>query len=130
MLGQAQWEWLEMALKREADFRILGTSIQLLAKGHGWEGWGNLPLERQRLLNLLAENSNSNLIVISGDRHLGGIYRLSTKEGIEVVEITSSSMNKPGRITNEPGPLRLGGMYARENFGHIRINFQRRKANI
>ena len=58
MLGQAQWKWLEMALKREADLRILGTSIQLLAESPGWERWGNLPLERQRLLNLLAQYSN------------------------------------------------------------------------
>ena len=130
MLGQDQWKWLEVALKREADLRILGTSIQLLAKGHRWERWGNLPLERQRLLNLLAQNSNSNLIVISGDRHLGGIYSLRTKEGIEFLEITSSSMNKPGRNTNEPGPLRIGEMYAGENFGLIRIDFQRRKADI
>ena len=130
MLGQDQWKWLEVALKREADLRILGTSIQLLAEGHGWERWGNLPLERQRLLNLLAQNSNSNLIVISGDRHLGGIYSLLTKEGIEFLEITSSSMNKPGRNTNEPGPLRIGEMYAGENFGIIRIDLQRRKADI
>ena len=130
MLGQAQWKWLTMVLKKDVDFRILGTSIQLLAEGHGWERWGNLPLERQRLLNLLAQNSNSNLIVISGDRHLGGIYSLRTKGGIEFLEITSSSMNKPGRNTNEPGPLRIGDMYAGENFGIIRIDFQRRNADI
>ena len=39
-------------------------------------------------------------------------------------------MNKPGRNTNEPGPLRIGGMYAGENFGIIRIDFQRRKTDI
>ena len=130
MLGKDQWKWLEMALKREVDLRILGTSIQLLAEGHGWERWGNLPLERERLLNLLAENSNSSLIVISGDRHLGGIYKLSTKYGIEFVEITSSSMNKPGSYTNEPGPLRIGGIYPKENFGIIRIDLRRKRANI
>ena len=130
MLGQDQWKWLEVALKREADLRILGTSIQLLAEGHGWERWGNLPLERQRLLNLLAQNSKNNLIVISGDRHLGGIYSLRTKGGLEFLEITSSSMNKPGRNTNEPGPLRIGRMYAGENFGIIRIDLERRKADI
>ena len=130
MLGEDQWKWLEVALKKEVDLRIIGTSIQLLAEGHGWECWNNLPLERQRLLNLLAKYSNSNLIVISGDRHLGGMYSLQTKEGIEFLEITSSSMNKPGRNTNEPGPLRIGEMYAEENFGIIRIDFQRRKAYI
>ena len=39
-------------------------------------------------------------------------------------------MNLPGMSTNEPGPLRIGEMYAGENFGLIRINFQRRKADI
>ena len=130
MLGEYQWKWLEAALNKKADLRILGTSIQLLAEGHGWECWGNLPLERQRLLTLLAKYSNSNLIVISGDRHLGGMYSLRTNEGIEFLEITSSSMNKPGRNTNEPGPLRIGEMYAGENFGLLRIDFQRKRANI
>ena len=130
MLGQAQWKWLTKALKREADLKILGTSIQLLAEGHGWERWGNQPLERQRLLNLLAENSNNNLIVISGDRHLGGIYRYRTIEGFEFLEITSSSMNLPGRSSYEPGPLRIGEIYAGENFGLIRVDFQRRRVNI
>jgi len=130
MLGQAQWKWLTLALKKEVDLRILGTSIQLLAEGHGWERWGNLPLERQKLLNLLAQNSKKNLIVISGDRHLGGMYSLHTKEGIEFLELTSSSMNKPGRSTNEPGPLRIGEMYAGENFGIIRIDFKGSKADI
>ena len=39
-------------------------------------------------------------------------------------------MNKPGRHTNEPGPLRIGEMYAGENFGLIRIDFQRKIADI
>jgi len=76
------------------------------------------------------KNSNNNLIVISGDRHMGGIYRLRTKEGIEFLEITSSSMNLTSRSSYEPGPLRIGEIYAGENFGLIRIDFQRRRANI
>ena len=39
-------------------------------------------------------------------------------------------MNLPSRISYEPGPLRIGEIYARENFGLIRINFQMRRANI
>ena len=58
------------------------------------------------------------------------MYSLRTNEGIEFLEITSSSMNKPGRNTNDPGPLRIGEMYAGENFGLLRIDFQRKRANI
>jgi hypothetical protein len=61
---------------------------------------------------------------------LGGIYRFRTIEGFEFLEITSSSMNLPSGISYEPGPLRIGEIYARENFGLIRINFQMRRANI
>ena len=39
-------------------------------------------------------------------------------------------MNLPSRSSYEPGPLRIGKIYAGENFGLIRINFQRRRANI
>jgi len=39
-------------------------------------------------------------------------------------------MNLPGRNTSEPGPLRIGEMYAGENFGIIKIDFHRRKADI
>ena len=60
----------------------------------------------------------------------GGIYRFRTIEGFEFLEITSSSMNLPSRISYEPGPLRIGEIYARENFGLIRIDFQMRRANI
>ena len=39
-------------------------------------------------------------------------------------------MNLPGRSTNEPGSLRIGEIYPKENFGLIRVDFQRRRANI
>ena len=63
---------------------------------------------------------------------MGGVYRFSTIEGFEFLEITSSSMNLPSGISYEPepSPLRIGEIYARENFGLIRINFQMRRANI
>ena len=51
-------------------------------------------------------------------------------EGIELFEITSSSMNLPSLISHEPGPLRKGEIYTRENFGMISIDFQMRRVNI
>jgi alkaline phosphatase D len=49
MLGEAQWRWLEERFKEPGDLRLIVSSIQVLAEGHGWERWGNLPLEGQRL---------------------------------------------------------------------------------
>jgi len=130
MLGKIQWKWLIKALEREADVRIIGTSIQLLAEGHGWERWGNFPHQRKKLLKLLAKTSKNKVIVISGDRHLGGIYKLISRNGATIYEITSSSMNMPSRIQHENGPLRIGDIYTRENFGIIRIDLKKKRIKI
>ena len=50
MLGAAQWQWLEAQLRQPAEVRLLVSSIQVLAEGHRWERWGNLPAERERLV--------------------------------------------------------------------------------
>ena len=59
MLGEAQWAWLAERLREPADLRLLVSSIQVLAEGHGWERWGNLPAERERLIRLIAETEPS-----------------------------------------------------------------------
>ena len=130
MLGKIQWKWLIKALEREVDVRVIGTSIQLLAEGHRWERWGNFPNERKKLLKLLSKTSNNKAIVISGDRHLGGIYKFIDRNGSTIYEITSSSMNMPSRIQHENGPLRIGDIYSQENFGIIRMNLKLKSVNI
>ena len=37
MLGDVQWSWLEQKMATEVDRRIIVSSIQFLAMGHGWE---------------------------------------------------------------------------------------------
>ncbi len=53
LLGEAQWAWLETQLQVDADIRLIGSSIQLLADFTGWETWANFPQERQRFFGLL-----------------------------------------------------------------------------
>ena len=53
MLGEAQWAWLDEQLRRPADLRVIASSIQVVADEHGWETWGNLPRERDRLVQLI-----------------------------------------------------------------------------
>ena len=55
-LGERQWKWLNNSMKEEADVRILVSSIQVIADGHGYEKWGNLPIEKLRLFNLIDKN--------------------------------------------------------------------------
>ncbi len=120
MLGAAQWAWLEEQLREPADVRLVVTSIQVHADGHGWEAWRTMPLERQRLYDLIGETSAEGVIFVSGDRHSSGLYVRDDVAPYPLYEITSSSLNMSfSDENNEPGPHRIGDMYALENFGVI-----------
>jgi alkaline phosphatase D len=124
MLGKAQWAWLRQQLEQPAEVRLIVSSIQVLAEGHGWERWGNLPQERARLLALLDEIGASGVILLSGDRHVGGLYRRPAGAGgSDLHEITSSGLNMSYPAASEAGPLRLGALYGAANFGTIDIDW-------
>jgi alkaline phosphatase D len=125
MLGKAQWNWLEEELSQNNDLNIIVSSIQVIPTNHGFEKWGNFPHERSRLLKLI-EDSKVPTIIVSGDRHKAGIY----KKG-DVIELTSSSMNKPlpnyiskiwDLLNKETDAHLIGDMYYPENYGILSIN--------
>ena len=115
ILGNAQWTWLENELKSDFDFLFIFSSIQIIAKDHRFEKWSNFPIERAKLFELL-EQFNDKTILFSGDRHRAGIYR---KNGI--IEVTSSSMNKPGSSFSETDSYLIGKTYPQENYGVLEI---------
>ncbi len=115
ILGNAQWTWLENELKSDFDFLFIFSSIQIIAKDHRFEKWSNFPNERAKLFELL-EKFNDKTILFSGDRHRAGIYR---KNGI--IEVTSSSMNKPGSSFSETDSYLIGKTYPQENYGVLEI---------
>ena len=115
ILGNAQWTWLENELKSDFDFLFIFSSIQIIAKDHRFEKWSNFPIERAKLFELL-EKFNDKTILFSGDRHRAGIYR---KNGI--IEVTSSSMNKPGSSFSETDSYLIGKTYTQENYGVLEI---------
>lgn len=126
MLGDVQWAWLEAELRKPARKRILVSSIQVLADGHGWEAWRTLPAERDRLYATIREAAIDEIVILSGDRHAAAFYRTNVN-GLEVYEVTSSSLNLPaarwreesGETSVEAGPNRLGGMIYDANYGVV-----------
>lgn len=133
MLGEAQWAWLEEQLKAPADLRLIVSSIQVLADGHGWEAWRTMPRERERFYNLLQSSGAENAVLLSGDRHVGGIYRIDDKADYPLYEITSSSLNKSfadGKPIAETGPHQQGTLYGPENFGLISVNWESRNLSL
>ena len=122
MLGESQWNWLEQKMATEVDHRIIVSSIQFLAMGHGWEAWKTLPHERQRLIDLINQSSSNEVLFISGDRHRAGVYQLTTDSGKNIFEMTSSSLNLSFANDEEAGPLRIGPTFVDENYGEILLN--------
>ncbi|TGY89250.1 alkaline phosphatase family protein [Marinicauda algicola] len=125
MLGEEQWAWLEEQLRQPADLRLLVSSIQVHADGHGWEAWRMLPHERERLYGLIRETGAEGVVLVSGDRHSAGLYVREDVADYPLYEITSSSLNMSFQDeNNEPGPHRIGDMYALVNYGVIAIDWE------
>lgn len=129
MLGDVQWQWLEQELAKPADLRVIVSSIQVITDAHNYESWEALPLERAKLYSLLAGREESGVVMLSGDRHAGGIYRDTPVEtGEELWELTSSSMNYSFSSTErntarEPDPKRVTDFISEENFGLVEIDW-------
>ncbi len=133
MLGDAQWEWLEQELAKPADLRIIVSSIQVLTDAHDYEAWESLPLERAKLYAMLTGREDSGMVMLSGDRHAGGIYTDTPEAGggEQMWELTSSSLNYSFSSTEqntarEPDPKRLTDFISEENFGLVDIDWNAR----
>ncbi|WP_201154889.1 alkaline phosphatase D family protein [Rhodothalassium salexigens] len=125
VLGAEQEAWLAEQLARPADLRVIASSIQVIAEGHHFERWGNLPAARQRLYDLIDRSGAEHVVLVSGDRHAGGLYRLDGAAAYPLYELTSSSLNR-GRAADpddEFGPHQMTRLYGPENFGLITVDW-------
>ena len=127
MLGATQWAWLAEELRKPAELRLIVSSTQVLAEGHGWERWGNFPLERQKLVDTIRDSGAKGVVLLSGDRHVGALYRETPPGLYPLYEATSSGLNMVYWAAKEPGPNRLGALYAAANFGVVDIDWWERK---
>jgi len=130
MLGDEQWRWLETELDRPADMRLLVSTIQALPDNHPFEKWANLPRERQRLLDLLAQPRDGMLLIASGDQHLGEISVLPREAGDDLVEITSSGMTHTRGSLPAFNRYRVGSKVLDTNFGLIDIRADADEINV
>ncbi len=127
MLGKAQWRWLEKQLRKSAEIRILVSSIQLIADDAGQECWANLPLERDRILELINETNAKGVIAVSGDRHWSELSVEKQATHYPLYDLTASSLNqRHGRGTPTMNHHRaLPSTFHDENFGRIAIDWER-----
>ncbi len=129
-LGDKQWEWLENELKdSKSDFNIIVSSVQFLSFKHGFESWGNMPHEVEKLKEMIANSRAKGVILLSGDRHIAEISVDSIPEiTYPLIDVTSSGLTHSyTSFSGEENPYRIGDVVSDKNFGILKFDF---KSNI
>jgi alkaline phosphatase D len=114
VLGDEQWAWLRDRLEEPATVRIIGSGIQVVQDydiDTEWEGWGDSPLERQRLFDLIREMRIPGVVFVSGDMHFAELSRHPddeaalgyptydlTPSGLDQIELTVGPWTNPNRV--------------------------------
>jgi len=126
MLGEAQWAWLTEELNSsDAQFNIIGSSIQVIHDEHGFEKWANFPKSHQRLYDLIADSEAQGVVLLSGDRHIGEISRLKLPEmPYPLYDVTSSGLTHVYEEADEENRHRVSNLVASLNYGLIQIDWE------
>jgi alkaline phosphatase D len=128
MLGEEQWAWLDAELREPADLRIIGTSTQFGHEYNGWESWTNLPHERQRMIDLVAETEADGVVFLSGDVHWGELSRQETAS-YPLYDLTSSGITQSW-FGIDPNVNRIGDPVAENHFGYVDVRWAGEESTI
>jgi alkaline phosphatase D len=127
MLGEMQWEWLKNELlNSKAAYNIIVSSIQFLSSEHGFEAWGNMPHEVDKLVNIIKSSGAKNAIILSGDRHISEISKKEI-EGLPypLIDFTSSGLTHSYTdFKGEPNKHRLENVVSKKSFGILNFDFK------
>ena len=131
ILGLKQWSWFKEKLLKKVDLRIIVSSFQVIAADHGWEKWGNFPSEQDKLFSSIKNLNPTQTIILSGDRHIGGIYEENLNNNFKLIEITSSSLNKPLPFkVDATDSKQIGKSISAANFGIMKINWLNKSLSL
>ncbi|UCH74431.1 MAG: alkaline phosphatase family protein [Rhodospirillales bacterium] len=124
LLGPEQWTWLEEQLRRPAELRIIASSGQVVADEKGMDEWGNYPLERRRLFDLIAETGAKGVVLLSGNVHFAEVS--ATDEGpYPLVDFTSSGLTHTNKeYPKAPNRHRVAGPFVDSNFGLVTVDWR------
>lgn len=123
LLGDSQWTWLATQLKLPAEIRLVVSSTQVVADQKAMDEWGNYPLERQRLLDMLARSTTGTTIMLSGNAHFSEISAISIN-GHALIDFTSSGMTHSNQsYAAVDNSYRVAGPYDDLNFGLLEIDW-------
>ncbi len=120
LLGDAQWQWLESLMAEPVDLNIIATSIQFISEYTAWEIWANFPHERQRMLDLIRNESYGQTVIVSGDVHRGETSMMELGD-MPLYDFTAGPLSSKA-YPAKPNVHRIGGAFIEYNFGMLSIS--------
>ena len=104
--------------------------MQVVVEGHGWESWQNFPKELEKLAQVIQRTQAKGVVFLSGDRHIGAIYKSQRGNNYPLYELTSSGMTHAWTTAKEAGPNRLGDLITQNHFALIDFNWAQKKIQL
>lgn len=131
ILGATQWAWLEGELKKPAKVRIIMSSLQFNSNYDGGENWAVLPLERQKMLDLIKSTQANGVIFLSGDVHFAELTKIQPAGMYPIYDVTSSGItHHEGKVATRNDNIRVGQGWNWVNFGLIDIDWNTTPVSI
>ena len=130
LLGETQWHWLEQQLKQPAEIRLIVSSTQVIPDQKAMDEWGNYPLERKRLFDLIRKTKANGVIVLSGNVHFTEISQLKSFH-YPLLDFTSSGLTHANKAyAKAENRYRIAGPYDGLNFGLVNIEWKARPSPL
>lgn len=126
LLGEMQIRWLIDALATStATFKIVAVGSQFLTDNMRKESFARMPVERQRIIDLITQANIKGVLFVSGDIHASELSKLDRAGTYPLYEFTCSSLTAGSNkdIANQPNTYRVAGTeYGEHNFGTITVS--------
>lgn len=125
ILGNEQIEWLiDNLVNSKATFKFVAIGGQFVSDAAVYENHATFPDERNRIISLIDQEKIKNVIFLNGDRHKTEMSKITTANGIDIYEYTSSPLSsKSYNTSDEPNTLRIEGTHvSTQNYGQIELS--------
>lgn len=131
ILGATQWTWLEEELKKPAKVRIIMSSLQFNSLYGGGENWAILPLEKQKMYDLIKSTNANGVFFLSGDVHFSELTKTQPTGWYPIYDVTSSGItHHEDKVSALNNSIRVGNGYQYVNFGFIDIDWNASPVSI
>jgi alkaline phosphatase D len=129
MFGERQLQWLKDSLQNsQATFKVIAAGGQMLNPLVPFEGFAQVPHEREELLEFIVSSRIEGVFFLSGDRHMSELIRLEREDCYPLYDFTCSPLSSGTRNLKEgdlefDNPARVPGTLVggKRNYGRISV---------